>query len=215
MGSATVSELHRILNHLQPQVVFLEVPTSGYAGDGMRLEDRAIELYRLKNSVELVPVDLPTPNAEFFRNDEHLHNRVEQSSREFCRLCDWSSAYIRRYGFAYLNSKHSAKLWSDLDQEMIATVAKLADPRLGELLDLRTQIMERRDVEMLTNILKYARETTLERGVFLVGASHRKSIIEKSQKDGILNPHVQWDYFETLEQEDSETSSRHYYQRPE
>ncbi len=212
-GLATVSELHKILTHLRPQVIFLEVPPTALEGylnaHGHRtLESKAVELYQEQNTVELIPVDLPTPDLNFFENGKYLHNRIEQASPDFCRLSDWNSNYVRQYGFAYLNSKYCTKMWSDLDQEMAATVARLDEPRLFELHETWTQMIDRRDVEMLKNILKYARSTNFERGAFLVGASHRRSIIKKSRGGNVASlTNIQWNYLDAIEQEDSPSSA--------
>jgi hypothetical protein len=69
MGLANVSELCAILERIQPEGIFLEVPRAAfndYYGNCSRqnLESLAVMQYRQGRQVELVPVDLPTPTGE-------------------------------------------------------------------------------------------------------------------------------------------------------
>jgi hypothetical protein len=182
-GRASVLELHAILERLRPEVIFLEVPADGLdqyldAIDRQTLESQAVLRYRQSNHVELVPVDLPTPSLDFFHDNERLFTRIEVESRDYCRLVDWHGSYVRHYGFAYLNSDHCSKLNAEIDVETRSTIERIGDPELTALFDLWNSTIRRRDVEMITNIRQYCAVSTLERGVFLVGAAHRQSLIE-------------------------------------
>ena len=108
-GAATVSGLLEILKRLQPEVIFAEMPPEAvedYFTTCARsnLESNAIRRYVDGHEVRIIPVDLPTPDEVFFRNNKYLFERIEQQSAEYCRQIDLHSAYVSEYGFAYLNS---------------------------------------------------------------------------------------------------------------
>jgi hypothetical protein len=71
MGFANVSELRAILERIQPEVIFLEVPPAAFDDyyekfSRHNLESLAVGQYRQGHQVKLVPVDLPTPTGSFF-----------------------------------------------------------------------------------------------------------------------------------------------------
>jgi hypothetical protein len=199
-GLVTVSELHAILERFQPEVIFLEIPPSAYddfyeTGARENLESAAVSRYRETHHVELVPVDLPAPGDEFFNEIENLHKKVEGQSIEYRRLVDQHSAHVRRYGFAYLNSEFCCNFQSEFHREMWTALASLDDPKLINLYKQWNATIELRDRAMLKNIQSYCREHSFNRGVFLVGAAHRQSIIEKSEdQHDAQSSSIEWNF---------------------
>src|SRR6266705_3390244 len=197
-GLASISELRAILKRIQPEVIFLEIPSAVFDDylDGTRsnLESSAARLYRESDDVALVPVDLPTPEAEFFRDSQYLFERIEKSSPEYCRLIDRNSQYVTTHGFAYLNSELCSKHWSDTHEAIHTAIERLDDHRLIELYELWKNTNELRDRAMLKNIEDYYLLRPFENGVFLVGAAHRQSLISKSREGrGAGTPRIEWD----------------------
>jgi hypothetical protein len=194
-GFANAAELHAILVRIRPDVIFLEVPPAAF-NDYYRicsrknLESIAVKQYQEGHKVDLVPVDLPTPGEEFFSNSPDLFKRIEEESREFCRLIDANRIYAQTYGFAYLNSEHSTKLWSDVYEEMQGTIGKIGDARLVELYESWKEVNDLREKEMMEKIQKYCGENTFEKGVFLLGVAHRQRVIDKSREQSA----VAWDF---------------------
>lgn len=133
-GRANSSGLLAILERIKPEVIFLEIPSAAFDdyfnGNRRNLESTAVSRYRENHRVDLIPVDLPTPEQDFFTNNRDLHERIERTSPEYCRLVDWHSQYVSRHGFAYLNSEHCSALFSQLHDAMLAAVDELADRRL-------------------------------------------------------------------------------------
>src|SRR5690348_8567445 len=107
-GRANASALLTILERIQPEVIFLEVPAAAFddylSGTDGSLEATAVSCYRQIQHVEFVPVDSPTPHGEFFWNNEDLYTTIERRSPDYCRLVDRHSQNVRSYGFDYLNS---------------------------------------------------------------------------------------------------------------
>jgi hypothetical protein len=199
-GVANASELFAILEHLRPEVIFLEVPRAAFddyikASSGQSLESKAIGRYQKSFQAELVPADLPTPGEDFFKNNQYLFERIEAASYEYRRLIDLHSSQVRAHGFAYLNSEQCANLWTDVYTEILSAIGRIADQRLVELYKLWNETIDLRDQEMVKNIQKYCRDRTFDRGVFLVGASHRKSIMQRSKEPSTADvPRIRWDF---------------------
>lgn len=178
-GLANISELLRILERIHAEVIFLESPEAtfdDYLTNPRTLEANAATRYRELHRVALVPVDLPTPDEDFFRNAQCLYARIERTSPEYCRLVDLHVRYVSAYGFAYLNSEHCSELWSKLHEVMLATIDKLADHRLAELYEAWIRTNELRDREIINNIETFCWQTSFSRGALLIGGAHRQSV---------------------------------------
>jgi hypothetical protein len=203
-GLANITGLLAGLDRIKPEVIFLEIPSAAFddhlSGARSNLESTAVLRYRAIHHVDLVPVDLPTPEDTFFRDNQDLFERIERTSPEYCRLVDWHRQYVRAYGFAYLNSDHCSTLWSQLHEATLTSIAELGDHRLAELYNLWQNTNELRDKAMMTNIENYCRATSFSIGAFLVGAAHRQSIIDLSRKrPGADSFAIQWDFAGFLE----------------
>jgi hypothetical protein len=200
MDRASVAELHAILVHLQPEVIFLEVPPGAMSDhfencSRQNLESLAVRHYRDAHPVELVPVDLPTPEREFFEDHAQLNRRIQDESPTCRQLLQADNHYIRTYGFAYLNSEYNTKLWFDVYEEMANTIHRLGDARLADIHQSWRKQMELRDTEMMRGILEYCTQHRFERGVFLIGAAHRQRIMELAIEQSSANAaRIQWDF---------------------
>jgi hypothetical protein len=113
-----------------------------------------------------------------------LFGAVERTSVGYRRMMDRNSRDTRLGGFPYLNSIRCIHAWANIYDEVLATVDWIGDPRLREIFDLWVHTNELRDHVMVTNALNYCGRHDVARGLFLVGASHRKSILDKARSGG-------------------------------
>lgn len=185
-GRATSVELFDRLKRYRPDVIFLEAPLgdvdSFFREEGRpKLETSPVKKYQNLTGADLIAVDLPTPSEEFFRDHKVLMQRVEGESYDHRRLMTWQSNYVADYGFPYLNSDHNCKMWLEIKADIENTVVNIGDPSLSELLSNWDTTNDHRENEMLYNIHQYCTEHSFERGVFIVGSAHRRSIIQKLQ----------------------------------
>ncbi|SAL81743.1 hypothetical protein AWB67_05927 [Caballeronia terrestris] len=196
-GRANLAELLTILERLQPDVIFAEIPTANLAeyldGSLDDLESRAVALYRKGRPANVVPVDLNKPSDEFFRESEEMFTEVERTSRAFRRLIDQNSLDTRDHGFPYLNSDRCAQAWAAIYDEVRATVERINDARLRQIYALWSETNHRRETGMLENINGYCIGGALSHGVLLLGAAHRKAMVEKVQEQRVVGaPGVSW-----------------------
>src|SRR5436189_2424507 len=205
-GRANSSELLAILERIKPEVIFLECPPAAFDayfnGDPGNLDAIAVSRYCENHNVDLIPVDLPTPEGDFFANDRDLHRRIERTSPDYRRLVDWHSQNVTAHGFAYLNSKDCSDLFSQLHEAMLAAIEKDVDHRLlAEVYDLWIRTNELRDKGMMKNIENHCRQASFGSAAFLVGAAHRQSIINLSRRaPGAASSTIQWDFAGFLEE---------------
>lgn len=197
-GLASAAELGAILERIHPEVIFAEIPASHIKrymdGSHGNLEALAVTRHLANRQVAIIPVDLAEPEQRFFDDSEQMFNAVERTSRDYRRLLDHHSAQVRTGGFHYLNSDRCIQAWADIHREVLATIDWIRDNRYRAICDLWCQQNERRDREMLRNIVDYFSRNAVERGVFLVGAAHRKSIIDKAFARSETDlPRIEWD----------------------
>lgn len=199
-GWANVPALHAILEAIRPEVIFLEVPVGTLdeelqAVTRRNLESRAVEMYQERHDAKLVSVDLPTPKAEFFGDHEYLLKQVEDRSSQFRRLIDSYVSLKQKHGFYYLNSEHCSTHLSEVDEETLATLDQIDDSKLDRIYKDWLEVVAQRDVEMIKNIYQYCADSEFSTGVFLVGAAHRRSIIDQSKEQASAWPfEVEWNY---------------------
>lgn len=204
-GLANVAELVAILDRLQPDVVFAEVPAANLVdyldGTHGNLESAAVVHYRKRRPITVVPVDLNRPNDEFFRNSKEMFKKVERTSPEYRWLMDQNSFDTRDHGFPYLNSDRCARAWADIYDEVLATVEWIGDTRLRQIYNFWSETNARRETGMLENIDGYCVRRALSQGVLLIGAAHRTAMVEKLREQREANAAgVTWDLVSYLDQ---------------
>lgn len=198
-GLANISGLVAILERIQPEVIFLEIPPAAFddysIGRRKNLESTAARLYRENHRVDLIPVDLPTPTPDYFEHFQMLSESVEAASTDCRRLVTWHSNYVSDCGFTYLNSERCSALLAELHDATLVAITKIADHGLAEFYDLWITTDEGRDRAMMTNIVSHCQQASFARAAFLVGAAHRKSIVELSRTErGSASSAIQWDF---------------------
>ena len=197
-GLATTSALSEILEHICPDVIFLEIPSDAFpdfdTGIRSTRESRAAKKCREKTGALLVPVDLPTPDDSFFRDWKYMDRRITATSPTFCQLIDKNTAYIAEHGFAYLNSLQCRDLWIEIYKSMEAAVQRLShDTCLAVIYDTWRRTNSLRDQAMLQRMNEHFFDRPFWLGVLLVGAAHAHSIVSLSRascsSDG---PFIEW-----------------------
>lgn len=203
-GLTNVASLLSLLEQLRPEVIYLESPPAAFEdylnGTRRSLEAAAATRYRADCGVELVPVDLPTPAAEYFQDSQTLFEAVERSSRTYCRLVDKHRYRVGAYGFAYLNSAYCKEYFSQLHEAVRDAVARNGDHKLAATYDSWMRTHRLRDEGMMANIENHARQVPFSTAVFLVGVAHRHSMIAvRPSQPGAGTTPLDWEFVELLE----------------
>jgi len=181
-GKCNTDELYKILEKVNPEVIFLEALDDTYSNyEKMvfssfgvyhrKLEIRAIQKFCLNNSCEYIPV-LDNGLSDSF---ERKYDKVCQY-REIQELIDNFNFLASEYGFNFLNSIESI---NHQDQMRILESKLSINPELE--LDFNLDIDEYEN-SMMRNIYSYCKNNKFNSAIFMCGVAHRKSIIEKIEK---------------------------------
>lgn len=187
-GKCSSDELHRILETINPDVIFEEETDDDkfqnyYANESSftSLEIDCIKKYLKNHNIKHIPVDI---NSNFNYNELdymfesfNKYDVYKEAIKEHCRLRD-------KEGFYYLNSEKCIELF-DKTKAIEKQLIEFSGVKKNILLRIYTSFHkehENRENTMLQNILNYSLANHFNQGVFLLGYAHRKSIIEKIEK---------------------------------
>lgn len=200
-GLCSVAELHQILERARPEVIFLEIPPSCFEQffkekNKSNLESDAVNRYlEMHNATEPVLVDVCEAPNDLIARHERLHREVAARSPEYGRLLYRNSQSLERYGFAYLNSTCCIAFWSDLNELVKVAVEKIGEEELSGTYQRWKDVHEHREQEMLKNIQRYSEAREFDTGIFLIGAAHRGSTIEKLKNLSLrLSVTLNWNF---------------------
>jgi len=182
-GKCNSDELLKIIEEICPDVIFLEAFESNYTdydrflfstygvSPNKKLEIEAIQKYSQINSFEYIPV-LDTELSDDF----HRWLNMVSIYPDCQKLIDSKISLTMEYGFQFLNSEKNTQLLEDIKE--------LGNHTLGnnEIYQKFNENIDAYENSMLRNIYAYSKENSFNRGVFMCGAAHRKSIIEKIEK---------------------------------
>lgn len=193
-GVCNAEELYRILERINPDVVFEEIPPSlhsAYHVDMTRenLESNVVNAYLQKHSIQNVPVDYePIPPDSFFEEHKRMHQTIEKISYAYCRLIDEHIDRTTYHGFKYLNSDVHDDLQEKLAMAVDDAIKYLKDESFLSF-DMRwREIIDLREETMLNNIYAYCEKKAFGKGLFLIGSAHRRSIMRKvSNREGRIS----------------------------
>ncbi len=198
-GLCNSKELFKIIEQKAPDVIFEEIPPQKFEGvyAGTRhasLEVKAIKEYLQKYpGVHHYPVDLDIEQAiekAIKQEVEGIPLICNDYSEEYHYLNGLQSMLTDKYGFRYLNSDLCSEqiLRRKVLERQILDALKMDENQKAmdhERLDVAyKQWLDQnddRENEMLRNIYSYMEQKKYDRALFLVGAAHRKPLMQKIQ----------------------------------
>lgn len=197
IGKCNAEELYEIIKKLNPEVIFLEASDetystyekylfSTYGVYHKKLEICAIQKYNYDTSFEYVPVCENELSDAF-----HKKIKIVAQNIELQKLIDNSISLAEKYGFKFLNSPESM----NLQEEMRLLESRvLNDDNLDKTVKADIDAYEN---PMIRNIYTYCNNSHFSSAIFMCGAAHRKSIIEKiheyeKKEESKLN----WSFYE-------------------
>lgn len=183
-GRCNSDELLRILRLINPEVAFEEMrPQDIYAYyRSGSVEAYAISKYRESKPIQSVPVDrYDIPEAhlvEIKRDFDCVFDCVARESQEYQRLEEKNAESVESGGFDYLNSIACETVFARLSKIEEETITGMGDPFLIRSLKTWRDLIQMRELAMVSNIYEYCRNNVFDTGVFLVGADHKTAIIK-------------------------------------
>jgi hypothetical protein len=192
LGKCNSNELYKIVDAINPEVIFEEIPPSlhdKYYINRTRsnLETDTINKYLETHKVEHIPVDSNNvPSESFFQNHKYMLERIEGladvNGFNYRNLTDTNKTYIELYGFKYLNSIYCINISAEIYNAIEKGLQKINSDKLFQTFNGWKEINEKRENEMLQNIYSYSKEHRFDTAIFTIGYAHRKSIVQKIQE---------------------------------
>lgn len=184
-GKCNVDELYRIIEQINPDVVFEEltpylydmVYIKGFYDESAPLELKCIINYKLQHNIKNIPVDIEVNStlsndvnrmlALFEKHDIYKDIVVEQKKK------------IEQGGFDFLNSNEFSDLVKKQRRVECKILEDVNNSKLNRIYKSYYDDMDFREIIMLNTIYAYSEEINYNQAVFLIGAGHRSSIISK------------------------------------
>lgn len=200
-GLCNSNELFKIIEGIAPEVIFEEIPASkfSFVYEGKTtdsLETSTIKRYLQTYPISHFPVDMDMndlTSTHLRREVEKVFDIVAYYNPEYASLLNEHGGDAERLGFPYLNSDQCSTLLaraSDLEEQVIKNIN---DSILSKTYYDWLNFLDSRRKEMLSNIYKYSDANKYQRALFLVGAEHRKPLIDKISKyENTSNQNVMW-----------------------
>ena len=181
-GNCNAEELCKIIEKLNPDVIFLEALESTYSEYDMlrfsefgiyhnKMEIKALQHYSQIASFDYVPV-LDDGLTDAFDNKFNL----VCIDHEFQTIVDNYNSLAICNGFKFINSKESTNLQDEM--------RKFENHYFnGSEIEIEfNKSIEIYENAMIANIYYYCKKNHFNNAIFLCGVAHRKSIIEKIEK---------------------------------
>lgn len=204
IGKCNSDELYKILEDINPEVIFDELPSSSfdifysdsfdiyYTNSILRrrnppempLEVKCIKKYKQSYYIKLFPVDIDVKQDLSKYQDEILFMfRTFFKYEDYSKLDNDKETLVAAEGFHYLNSdKFLDFLEKKEGIEKNIMESEIQKDRLLDIYKLFHDVQyDNRENAMLTNIYNYNKENQYNQAVFLIGAEHKKSIMQKIQ----------------------------------
>lgn len=201
-GQCNPDELHKILEDINPELIFDELPNNFadmfyddsfdvYCANKVLLnqpppivplEVTCIKMYGQNHNIEICPVDIDTRQKLSEYQDEIFFMFCTfLKNEDYKKLDNEREALIAQQGFHYLNSGDFLDFLEK--KEVIEKSIIESEIEKNRLLDIyklfHAEQYDNRENAMLENIYNYSKGNQYGQAVFLIGAEHKKSMMRK------------------------------------
>lgn len=188
-GSCNSKELYKLIEPIAADAIFEELSPNGFTAIYGGLGSDTLETNTIKSYIEKYPIShLPVDLEKNELIDKNLKNDILEmfdtfrQSYEYNILLAQHNILSQLVGFPYLNSNQ----YSELSERRIAVEKTILKKLNNEKWLLTYQrwwdIIELRENEMVKNIYNYCDTNKYTKAVFLIGAEHKKPIMDKIRK---------------------------------
>ena len=186
IGKCNSDELYSIIENETPEVIFEEFDISRtedeYYKNGhykyqnsCSPETGAIMRYLENYQVKHIPVD----TFELPIDPPNIYSKIANASIEYDNIVKNNFILSCQNGFSYLNSDECCETHEKILEMEKRIIEQLGENNLNETYKLWQTVSENRDKEMLKKIYDYTQENNYIKAIFIVGAEHKKSIMNK------------------------------------
>jgi uncharacterized protein YktA (UPF0223 family) len=202
IGKCNSKELYAIIEKSNPEIIFEEFDLSRtddeYYKNGhyktqsvCSLETITIMKYLENHQIIHKPVD--TYDVTYFPED--MYAKISNVSEEYNNLVKMNFIFSCQQGLLYLNSVECSDLLEKIHLIEEEVVKKLNDKILLDSYKSWQLITTNRENEMIKNIYDYSKSNGYNNAIFITGAEHKRSIIEKIRDYERKNEiKINWNY---------------------
>lgn len=187
VGKCTSEELYKIIESIRPEVIFEELSGEHFdilynenVSDRESLEVKCIKKYLINHNIKHIAVDIDVSKDLSKRDIDYLFDSFDKYV-DYRKLTQEQDLLTAQEGFAYLNSKELLELFKRkaCTERHIIETAGINKNILAHFYKLFHEEQDNRENEMIKNIYNYSRNSQYGQAVFLLGAAHRNSLIQK------------------------------------
>ena len=197
IGNCDTEGLYKIIEEIKPYVIFEELDcvhfNEAYKEQKfLTPETKAIIMYLQNNTIKHIPVDTyetPEINGEKIA---YYENFILENDSEYKELIYKRNMFAARDGFSFLSSKQFLEFTEKTKTQEEIFYQNTDNEEYKKIYKEYKEWYKNREYEMIKNIYDYSKENRYSKAIFLIGADHINSIIEKIQgyKEGDIK--INW-----------------------
>lgn len=184
IGKCNSEELYKIIESINPEVIFEELPNNLFnviyngTWNEAVTEIKCVKKYLQNHNIKHIPID---SSIRYTSDDEKnwMFDTFEKYD-DYNKISNEQFLLTEQYGFDYINSDKCLEL-SEQTKVIEKTIMEsdINKKKLFRIYQLFRREDDARENAMLQNICNYSKENQYNQAVFLIGAGHRKSIMQK------------------------------------
>jgi len=183
-GNCDAEELYKIIENLEPEVIFEELDEKYFYkaySDLLfnTLEVKTVLNYLSKYNIKHFPVDTFKDTEKDLRNKYYIEDYLKEKIEEYKIIVQTQNIYSMKYGFDFLNSIQFIELNKKIKSYENEYFKKTNDEEFKIIYQEYINWYNNREHEIIKNIYKYAEELDFNKAILLIGADHLITIKEK------------------------------------
>lgn len=199
IGKCTPEELYRIIQKINPEVIFEEINFSRindfYRNQYVKTTETLVIVNYLKNyNCKHIPVETYDIPDLYIKYEDDL-NEIFANNKIYNELNKKVFDGIKENGFFFLNSNECSDIFENIINFKENYIKNLNNEDINNIYKSWLAIENNRENEMLNNIYNYSIENNYNSALFITGARHRISFIKKINEYEIKNKiKLNWNY---------------------
>ena len=205
LGKCNADELYKIIENINPDVVFEELTPYLYdmvynkniVDETAPLEIKCIRNYKQQHNIKNIPVDIEVKST--FSNEIKVVFALFEKYDTYNEIEIELKKKIEQEEFEFLNSDE----YSDLVEKQRSIEQKILEEinndQLNRIYKTFFEDQDYRENFILNTIYAYSNENNYDQAVFLIGAGHRRSIIQKVAEYQLKETiKMNWSFYGTI-----------------
>lgn len=198
-GNCNPEELYKIIEHLQPDVIFEELSTNGFEIIYLPYyQPETIEVITIKQYLQKYPIKhFPIDNYQVCENDLLSDAKIIwDNSKEYRELWNKKLNKIKESGYYFLNSDECTIIIDNLFKIEEQVLTETNNLNLLREHNSEKLLSDKRELEMLKSIYNIATQNPFDNSVFICGAEHREGIRNKIKEfETTEKIRIKWTFF--------------------